>query len=126
MVQPLFFQWLSALLVFLLFSENVIADSGIKGIVSMDPAYPVCKVGEPCDAPVVGATLRIKGQDNTIIKHVTTNNKGRFRLSIKPGRYIVTLLKPKAGSLAGKPNKTLDVSKGKFSSVSFVIDTGIR
>jgi hypothetical protein len=106
---------MSALLALALFS-------GLHGTVTRGPTQPVCRVGKPCSAPAVGATLSFVRAGHATTIHA--GKGGRYALRLAPGLYIVRLIpQQKIGGL--KPTQ-VRVRRGVDARVDFAIDTGIR
>jgi len=95
------------------------AHSGAEGIVLRGPIVPVCAAGSPCDAPVPNATVQAL-QNGNVVASTTTDQDGRFTLSLEAGDYTVRV--PGRNT---KPQE-IHVSASKLTEVEFLIDTGIR
>ena len=96
--------------------------SGIQGVVQAGPTCPVEIAGSPCpDRPFPG-TVRATG--GGINAQVATDDQGRFRLPLRPGSYLVTVVLTN-GPATPVP-QTVDVKPGTFSQVTLEVDTGIR
>jgi hypothetical protein len=99
--------------------------SGIQGVVQAGPTCPVEQMGSPCpDEPVPGTVRAVSVSDVGIIGQTTTDQRGRFRLSLEPGTYIVTATAAH-GALTPVP-VTVEVKAGVFAEVTLEADTGIR
>jgi len=96
------------------------AQSGLHGVVTRGPITPVCIAGQPCSAPVPGATLVFQSNGHAAVR-ARTNSRGAYRIVLAPGTYSVALTTPRRMG----PTKAHVVS-GRFSRVDFSIDTGIR
>jgi hypothetical protein len=82
-------------------------------------------MGSPCpDEPVPGTVRAVSVSDVGIIGQTTTDQRGRFRLSLEPGTYIVTATAAQ-GALTPVP-VTVEVKDGAFAEVTLKADTGIR
>jgi hypothetical protein len=97
-------------------------DSGIRGVVRLEPACPV----EPCEhpfVPYVGTV--VASRDGDAVAATTTDAEGRFELRLSPGRYVVA---PKAEDAPVSFYKPLGivVRPHQFTDVSLAFDSGIR
>jgi hypothetical protein len=99
------------------------ARSGLKGVVLIDPAFPVCKVGEPCTKPAKYVTLVFSRQGRTVVR-TKTGADGSYRITLKPGVYAVTSPNRRAGS--GLTPRRAAVRTGLYRRVVFRLDIGIR
>ena len=93
--------------------------SGVEGIVMRGPIAPVCVAGKPCDAPATDVTVQAL-QAGNVVSTTTTDEHGRFTLSLAAGAYTIQALG------RGTEPRDIQVSAGKLSEVAFFIDTGIR
>ncbi len=95
--------------------------SGLHGVVLIDPAYPVCKVGVPCTRPAKNVWLVFLRHGHTA--RIRTGDDGRYRITLPAGTYTVT-----SHHLAG-PGLTpgrVTVRIGVYRRVAFRFDVGIR
>jgi hypothetical protein len=103
--------------------------SGVVGVVRVGPQCPVEVEGQPCpDALPVGVKVQIAEQlpgelygAGDPVAETTTDAKGRFRVAVPPGAYVVT-------AEAGMSCEFIDavVSAGAFTEIDVPCDTGIR
>jgi len=100
--------------------------SGLSGVVKKGPIAPVCRSGEPCDAPVQ-ATLRFSRTTATGTKLYTVRSKtnGIYRISLPSGYYTVTTKERIGIDRAPRPHR-VHVRRGRWDKLNFFIDTGIR
>jgi hypothetical protein len=100
------------------------ADTGLEGVITLAPARP----GPTREnAPSVGfgnATFAVEDK-NGAVRSFTTDHEGRFRISLNPGHYTVSLQNRKRGIGRFGPWET-DVIVGKMTKVEWRCDTGIR
>jgi hypothetical protein len=101
-------------------------DSGISGRVLLGPTCPVETVDEPCpDQPASGVEVQVKkpqaDSQGSVVARATTDEDGRFRLAVAPGRYEITA---EAGMFC-KPME-VEVPEADFVSIVVACDTGIR
>ena len=95
------------------------ARSGVEGIVLRGPIVPVCVPGGPCDVPARDVTVQAL-QDENVVATTTTDQNGRFTLSLPPGYYTTRALG------RGTEPRQVHVRPSQLVDVAFFIDTGIR
>jgi hypothetical protein len=100
-------------------------DSGIRGYVTFGPT-PQCAVqhagqtDDDCTDPYPGVRIRIHRRGNDfIVRDVRSNKRGRFRVELAPGRYVLDTDPP------SEPRR-VRVRPGQFTYVRFNFDSGIR
>jgi hypothetical protein len=102
------------------------AGPGIAGQALAGPTCPVVKPGDPaCNArPVVGATILIRDAGGTVVAQMTTDEQGRFQVTLPSGPYRI---EPQAveGLMGTAQQMTVNVG-GAFEVVTISYDTGIR
>ena len=100
--------------------------SGIEGVISVSPwhAGPV-RADEPASKPLPNVTFLVETEANAVATEFTTDAQGRFRISLPPGRYTVSLKERKSGVGKYGPFK-VDVAAGKMTSVQWQCDSGMR
>ena len=89
--------------------------------VTRGPTSPVCRTGQPCDAPAQDTVIQFTGRGKTT--RVKTTSGGQYRVRLKPGRYAVN--KPDWGVGSIRP-AAIRVPTTRFVHVDLFIDTGIR
>lgn len=98
--------------------------SGLHGIVTRGPITPVCTVGVPCSAPVVGAVLVFSRTGHSFVR-IRTSAGGHYSVRLAPGYYTVRVSPtPSIGS--GIRPVHVHVTRGVKERLDFSIDTGIR
>jgi hypothetical protein len=99
------------------------ARSGLRGVVLIDPAYPVCSVGTPCTKPADHLRLVFTRRGNAVAR-TRTRADGSYRITLAPGTYGVT----SPGHTAGKglEPQRVAVRLGSYRRVAFRLDIGIR
>jgi len=98
--------------------------SGLKGRVMRGPIQPVCRVNEPCDEPARGVKLLFY-RSGKLVARATTNQRGWYRVTLKPGAYTVRTNRPSQFEKVPDPSQ-VRVPRGRVKRVDFQIDTGIR
>jgi hypothetical protein len=111
--------------VLLLVSSACSGEPGrIEGTVTAGPTCPVEREGEPCeDRPVSGASVIVSDEDGKDVAEATTDQDGRFSITIKPGTWNVTARTEKAMSCDGQ---LVEVTEADDAEVDISCDTGIR
>jgi len=100
-------------------------ESGIEGIISISPARPgPVRADEPASVPLANATFVVEN-NNGEVASFTTNDQGRFRASLPPGHYKVSL-KGRKSSIGRFGPFEVDVTSGKMTEVKWECDSGIR
>ena len=100
--------------------------SGIEGIVMVSPIWPgpIKKGSEkPNVAPVASAVFSVANEKGTVTSF-TTDSEGRFRLSLSPGHYVVSLAEYRFARPCGPFE--IDVESGKMTKVEWRCDSGMQ
>jgi hypothetical protein len=84
---------------------------------------PTCKPGEPCGRPAREVTLAFQRGGKTIAT-AATDEHGRYRVKLSPGRYEV-MLRDGSPSKVGQP-KTVAVPSEGYAKHDLSFDIGIR
>ena len=100
----------------------------VEGTVLAGPTCPV--VSQPpdpscADRPVAGAVLRILDDQGSIAAEVTSDEEGRFRAELEPGRYSL-VPQPVEGLLGTASAQTFTISEAAVVTLLVGYDTGIR
>jgi hypothetical protein len=100
-------------------------ESGIEGVITVSPANagPV-RAGAPLSVPFANATF-VVANNNGEVASFTTDDQGRFRSSLPPGHYKVSL-KGRKSSIGRFGPFDVDVVSGKMTNVQWECDSGIR
>jgi len=98
--------------------------SGLYGVARRGPTKPVCEIGTPCTAPVAGLKLLFV-RDGVLVGSVTTSAGGRYRVSLRPGAYVVRTAARIPIGRGLDPTRVV-VPRGRYARVDFMLDTGIR
>jgi len=103
--------------------------SGVAGRVYLGPQCPVETEGDPCpDEPAAGSRVTVAKQlpgdsyaRGEVVARTMTDADGRYRVSVAPGKYVVT-------ADAGMSCELMDarVAAGAYTKVDIPCDTGIR
>jgi hypothetical protein len=97
--------------------------SGLRGLVKRGPVTPVCRANQPCEAPAPGVKL-LFSRSGKVAATATTNSKGWYRVTLRPGRYSVRTNLRRFGT---RPQPaSVAVPSGRVARRDFFVDTGIR
>jgi len=99
-------------------------DSGIEGRVFIGPMCPVVQVGQECPDQPYQAVLTVNSPEGEKIVQAQTDEEGRFRIPLKPGRYILHPESPNNYPFADEQSFT--VEEGEYTQVTVNYDSGIR
>ena len=100
-------------------------ESGIEGTITISPARPgPIRADEPASVPLGNATFVVEN-NNGEVASFTTDGKGRFRASLPPGHYKVSL-KGRKSSIGRFGPFEVDVASGNMINVQWECDSGIR
>jgi hypothetical protein len=97
--------------------------TGLRGNVMRGPTQPVCRVNEPCEEPARGVRL-VFYRSGKVVARATTNQKGWYRVTLRPGRYAVSTSNPRVAKNFSPKSAT--VPKSGVKRQDFDIDTGLR
>jgi hypothetical protein len=100
--------------------------TGIEGVITVSPTRPgPIRAGSdiPNAAPLPNAVFTV-GNEKGVVTSFTTDSEGRFRVSLKPGHYVVTLAQHRFPRPCGPFE--IDVESAKLTKVEWRCDTGMR
>jgi hypothetical protein len=97
--------------------------SGLRGMVLIEPAFPVCRVDQPCTKPADDVLL-VFSRKGRASRRTRTNEDGTYRIRLAPGRWTVTAPGPGL-SRSLDPARVL-VPRGRYGRETFMLDIGIR
>jgi hypothetical protein len=100
--------------------------TGVEGVVTVSPTRPgPIRAGSeiPTAAPLPNAVFTVRNEKGTVTSF-TTDSEGRFRISLKPGHYVILLAEDRFPRPCGPFN--IDVVSGKMAKVEWRCDTGMR
>jgi Prealbumin-like fold domain len=101
------------------------SDSGIEGMINVSPARPgPARVGAPNSRPLTNTAFVVRNASG-VVATFTTDAEGRFRASLPPGHYTVSLKgeQPRIGHFG--PFE-VDVAGGRMTTVGWQCDSGMR
>jgi len=99
-------------------------ESGIEGLITISPVNPGPTRVDAAAMPLADATFAVEKTDGEVAKF-TTDGQGRFRVSLPPGHYKISL-KGRKSSIGRFGPFEVDVSDGKITTVQWECDSGIR
>jgi len=103
-----------------------VPQSGIEGVITVSPWHPgPVKAEEPLSKPLAIATFVVQTEPNAVASEFTTDAQGRFRISLPPGHYKISL-KGKKGGIGKYGPFDVDVVAGRMTPVQWRCDTGMR
>lgn len=99
-------------------------ETGIEGQVWIGPMCPVVREGETCPDQPYQATLTVSKPNGTRVTQFEADEKGRFRVPLAAGEYI---LHPESqNSIPFAEDQKITVVVGEFSPIIVIYDSGIR
>lgn len=97
--------------------------AGLRGVVMLSPAAPVCLQGRPCEKPAVGVLLQFR-RNGRVAAQVTTGRGGWYAVRLAPGRYAVRAPKYRVGT--GLSPQRVTVLEGRVIRRDFRLDSGMQ
>jgi hypothetical protein len=100
-------------------------ESGIEGVITISPANPgPIRADAAASMPLANATLVVEKNNGEVTSFIT-DDQGRFRVSLPPGHYKISL-KGRKSSIGRFGPFEADVAPGKMTNVQWECDSGIR
>jgi hypothetical protein len=107
------------------FAQSPTVETGIEGTITMSPAHGgAVRVGEQSSRPLASVSFVIT-KDGGTVAEFTTDDQGRFKVSVAPGHYTVTRKGPQKGIGHFGPFE-VDVAAGRMIKVAWSCDSGMR
>ena len=101
------------------------AGTGIEGVITISPTHPgPVRPGMISSRPLANATF-VVGNEKGAVASFTTDDQGKFRVSLPPGHYAVTKKDQQHGIGRYGPFD-VDVVTGQMTKVEWQCDTGMR
>ncbi len=100
--------------------------TGIEGVITVSPTRPgPIRAGSdiPNAAPLPNALFSVENEKGKVTSF-TTDSQGRFRVSLKPGHYVIALAEHRFPRPCGPFE--IDVEPAKMTKVEWRCDTGMR
>jgi Prealbumin-like fold domain len=100
-------------------------ESGIEGVITISPVNPgPIRADAAASMPLANITFAVE-KNNGEVTSFTTDDQGRFRISLPPGHYKISLKGRKSGIGRFGPFEA-DVAPGMMTKVQWECDSGIR
>jgi hypothetical protein len=100
-------------------------ESGIEGVITVSPANPgPTRADAAGSMPLASATFTVENKNGEVASFIT-DDQGRFRVSLPPGHYKISL-KGRKSSIGRFGPFEADVAPGKMANVQWNCDSGIR
>jgi hypothetical protein len=101
------------------------SETGTEGVVTISPAQPgPTRADAPRSLPLGNVAFVVEDQNGEVASF-TTDDQGRFRISVPPGHYKVSIKGKRPGIGRYGPFE-VDVVPGKMTRVQWDCDSGIR
>ena len=101
------------------------AETGFEGVITISPAQPgPIRADSPGSKPLANAAFEVQNENGEVASF-TTDDQGRFRISVPPGHYKVSI-KGRKSSIGHYGPFEVDVVPGKMTNVQWECDSGIR
>jgi hypothetical protein len=100
------------------------SETGIEGVITIDPARPGPVRADAPISPLANVAFAVETQKGEIASF-TTDNEGRFRVSLAPGHYKVSR-KGRTSSIGRYGPFEVDVAAGQMTKVQWECDSGMR
>jgi len=99
------------------------SETGLEGVITIAPIHPgPTREGIPDSGPLAGAAFSVENEKG-LVASFTTDDQGRFRVSLTPGHYTVTM---KERRIRRCGPFDVDVVAGKMTTLKWGCDTGMR
>ena len=100
--------------------------TGIEGVITFGPTQggPI-RADTPSSKPLANVTFVVENEKGAEVASFTTDDQGRFRVSLTPGHYTVSREGKKHGIGHYGPFDVV-VLAGRMTKVEWECDTGIR
>jgi hypothetical protein len=112
----------AALFAAFLAADASASPSGLYGRVMEGTTQPVSRAKASCDRPAVNLRLRFVRNGMTVAA-TRTDDRGRYRISLRPGRYAVRAATNGVGSIVEPSQVT--VPAARYARVNLYRDTGM-
>jgi|SRR6516162_4494242 len=100
-------------------------NAGVEGVIKIGPTLPgPVRPGIQSSRPLANTTFIVTNQTGSVAEF-TTDDQGRFKVSLKPGHYTIARKDQKKGIGRYGPFD-VDVVVGQMTQVEWQCDTGMR
>ena len=99
-------------------------ETGLEGVITISPRYGPIRADSPGSKPLANAAFAVENEKGEVASF-TTDDQGRFRTSLAPGHYKVSL-KGRKMTIGRFGPFEADVVPGKMTKVQWECDSGIR
>jgi hypothetical protein len=100
------------------------SETGIEGVITINPARPGPIRADTPVSPLANIDFAVENQKGEVASF-TTDNDGRFRVSLAPGHYKVSR-KGRTSSIGRYGPFEVDVAAGQMTKVQWECDSGMR
>ena len=101
------------------------SNTGLEGVITISPIHPgPTRIDVPDSKPLPNTAFVVENEKGEVASF-TTDDQGRFRVSLPAGHYTVST-KGKKGGIGRFGPFNVDVAAGKMTTVQWDCDTGIR
>jgi hypothetical protein len=101
------------------------AETGIEGVITVTPAKPgPIRADSPGSLPLADTAFVVENGNHEVTSF-TTDGQGRFRVSLPPGHYKVSM-KGRKSAIGHFGPFEAEVTAGKMTNVQWECDSGIR
>jgi hypothetical protein len=99
--------------------------TGLEGVIKISPNRPgPIRNGEPSSGPFANTTFNVQNQNGKVASF-TTDDQGRFRISLPPGRYRVAVENNETRVRHCGPFE-VEVTAGQMTKADWGCDSGMR
>jgi hypothetical protein len=101
--------------------------AGITGVTVIDGGCPVLRAESPCpDRPVTATVSVLDAATESVVATINSDDHGYFRVTVKPGRYLLRPVSVAGGPPRRPGTQTVTVEPNRFTTVTVRFDSGIR
>jgi hypothetical protein len=99
--------------------------TGVEGTISIAPVQGgPARQGAPDSKPLAKMAFEVK-QAGRVVKSFETDDRGQFRVVLKPGHYTI-VRKDWQGAVGFYGPFEVDIAQGKMKKVEWKCDSGLR
>ena len=108
-----------------MFASAAEPETGIEGVITAGPVHGgPTRIGVADSRPLANTAFIAENQKGTVVSF-STDDLGRFHLSLEPGHYTVSL-REKHSAIGRYGPFEADVTAGQMTKVEWRCDTGMR